>query len=250
MRESEFEYHGNGVASLFQEEQVLCGNGFLKKTVYKFAFELKFPAKSMPSTIDFERGTVSYMVSATVTRPVTMMPTYIKHKRIKFQDALDVEAFNAPKSRVITLEPMSRRGKVKKVNQTASQGTQDTSSRGHLPQDNAQNGTMSSATIPLEDPPLSPAPSDNTVATTATASSQSFRQTENTSPVRKGSPETSDARSSRTSTSAHTITATTELPRHGALPGDSIPVRVSVSHTKPYVKGVVIATLYRIGRVD
>ncbi len=57
-----FEYHGNGLASLFQEEQVLCGNGFLKKQVYKFAFEMHFPAKSMPSTIEFERGAVSYMI--------------------------------------------------------------------------------------------------------------------------------------------------------------------------------------------
>ena len=243
-----FEYHGNGVASLFQHEQILCGSGFLKKTVYKFAFELRFPSKSMPSTIDFERGTVSYLVSATVTRPVTMMPTFTKHKKIKFQDSLDIEAFNVPKSRVITLEPMSRRGKVKKVAQTASQGTHDTSSRGHLSRNNTQNSTGPSAT--LNEPPLSPVPSDNTVATTATASSSSFRQAENESPVRRSSPERSDAHSSRTSTSAHTITATTELPRHGALPGDSIPVRVSVSHTKPYVKGVVIVTLYRLGRVD
>ena len=243
-----FEYHGNGVASLFQAEQVLCGSGFLKKTVYKFAFELQFPSKSMPSTIDFERGTVSYVISATVTRPVTMMPTFTKHKKIKFQDSLDIEPFNVPKSRVITLEPMSRRGKVKKVAQTASPGTQDTSSRGKLSRKNTQNSTVTSATF--NEPPLSPAPSDNTVATTATASSSSFRQVENGSPLRKSSPERSDANSSRTSTSAHSITATTELPRHGALPGDSIPVRVSVTHTKPYVKGVVIATLYRLGRVD
>ena len=47
-----FQYHGNGLATLFQNEQVLCGSGFLKKHVYKFAFEVPFPAKSLPSTID------------------------------------------------------------------------------------------------------------------------------------------------------------------------------------------------------
>lgn len=47
-----FEYHGNGLASLFQSEQILCGNGFLKKQVYKFAFEVSFPNKSLPSTIE------------------------------------------------------------------------------------------------------------------------------------------------------------------------------------------------------
>ena len=46
------QYYGNGLASLFQQEQVLCGNGFLKKHVYKFAFEVSFPAKGLPSAID------------------------------------------------------------------------------------------------------------------------------------------------------------------------------------------------------
>jgi len=47
-----FEYHGNGLASLFQNEQILCGSGFLKKSVYKFAFEISFPSRNLPSTID------------------------------------------------------------------------------------------------------------------------------------------------------------------------------------------------------
>lgn len=46
------QYYGNGLTSLFQQEQILCGNGFLKKHVYKFAFEIPFPAKSLPSAID------------------------------------------------------------------------------------------------------------------------------------------------------------------------------------------------------
>lgn len=47
-----FEYHGNGLASLFQDERTLCGSGFLKKQVYKFGFELRFPSYSLPSTIE------------------------------------------------------------------------------------------------------------------------------------------------------------------------------------------------------
>ncbi len=46
------QYHGNGLASLFQNEQILCGNGFLKKSVYKFGFEISFPTKGLPSTIN------------------------------------------------------------------------------------------------------------------------------------------------------------------------------------------------------
>lgn len=243
-----FEYHGNGLASLFQEEQILCGNGFLKKQVYKFAFELQFPARSMPSTIEFERGNVSYMISATVTRPVAINPTHSRYKRIKFQDTVDIQAMDTPKSRVISLEPLNKRGKVKKVRASGSVGTQEASSRSQLTRKNTQSSVATSATIPVGNPPLSPAPSDDTVATTA--STVSFQQIEHEPPARKPSPQTSEGRSTTTSSSAHTITATTELPRHGALPGDSIPVRVHVAHTKPYVKGVVIATLYRLGRVD
>lgn len=47
-----FQYHGDGLATLLQSEQILCGSGFLKKQVYKFAFELPFPKQSLPSTID------------------------------------------------------------------------------------------------------------------------------------------------------------------------------------------------------
>jgi len=47
-----FEYHGNGLASLFQDEQPLCGSGFLKKQNYRFGFELQFPAYSLPSALE------------------------------------------------------------------------------------------------------------------------------------------------------------------------------------------------------
>ena len=243
-----FEYHGSGLASLFQEEQVLCGSGFLKKQVYKFAFEMQFPEKSMPSTIEFERGTVSYMISVTLTRPVTMMATFTKHKRIRFQDTIDIAGMNTPKSRVISLEPMKKRGRVKRVHGAASVGTNGTSTKSVLSRKNTQSSSTTTST--LGHPPLSPAPSDETSVTQATTSTQSFQQVEHDVPPRQTSPHESEARSSETSSSAHTITATTELPKHGALPGDSIPVRVNVAHTKPYVKGVVIATLYRLGRID
>lgn len=47
-----FRYHGNGHASLFQDEQVLCGDGRLKPMRYEFEFDLIFPAKGLPSSID------------------------------------------------------------------------------------------------------------------------------------------------------------------------------------------------------
>lgn len=46
------EYLGNGFASLFEDETVLCGEGLLKKGIYKFQFELRFPSHRLPSSID------------------------------------------------------------------------------------------------------------------------------------------------------------------------------------------------------
>ena len=46
------EYRGNGLISLFQDEVVLCSEGFLKKGTYRFGFELEFPNQSLPSSID------------------------------------------------------------------------------------------------------------------------------------------------------------------------------------------------------
>ncbi|KIW94437.1 uncharacterized protein Z519_04413 [Cladophialophora bantiana CBS 173.52] len=248
------QYHGNGLVSLFQHEQVLCGSGFLKKQVYKFAFEVPFPSRGLPSTIDFERGTISYLVTATLTRPTTISPVTTRSTKIKFQDLIDIEHMYTPKSRVITLEPVSKRGKVKVVKPASSLTTQTTSSpgAGPLSRNNTQHSTNSRSTQSIGNPPLSPAPSEETMQTNATpVSSPSFQIADDVSPPQNPSPQNSDARSNTTSSSsANTITATTELPRHGALPGDTIPIRVSIAHTKADVRGMVIATLYRQCRID
>jgi hypothetical protein len=48
-------YFGNGFVSLFEDEVVLCGEGRLKEGVYHFNFELEFPSKGLPSSIDVSR---------------------------------------------------------------------------------------------------------------------------------------------------------------------------------------------------
>ena len=45
------EYFGNGFARLFEDEQVLCGDGKLSGD-YAFEFELLLPRKGVPSSID------------------------------------------------------------------------------------------------------------------------------------------------------------------------------------------------------
>lgn len=45
-------YYGNGFVSLFEDEVVLCGEGRLGEGTYQFNYELMFPKKNMPSSID------------------------------------------------------------------------------------------------------------------------------------------------------------------------------------------------------
>jgi hypothetical protein len=46
------EYLGNGFATLFEDELVLCGEGRLKEGIYKFQFELELPPYNLPSSIN------------------------------------------------------------------------------------------------------------------------------------------------------------------------------------------------------
>lgn len=191
------------------------------------------------------------MITATVTRPTTISPTVTRSTKVKFQDQIDIESMSTPKSRAISLEPVSKRGRVKLVRGASSMTTQTTSSTGYLSRNNTQHSATSRSTNSITNPPLSPAPSEDTTQTNiTTTSTPSFQTADAESPVRKCSPQTSDARSNTTSSSSQTITATAELPRHGALPGDTLPIRVSITHTKSDVRGMVLATLYRQGRVD
>ena len=46
------QYHGNGYASLFQDEVVLAGEGRLDAAKYQFQFDLQLPKTGLPSSID------------------------------------------------------------------------------------------------------------------------------------------------------------------------------------------------------
>jgi hypothetical protein len=46
------QYFGDGYVSLFQDEVTLCGEGRLESGIYNFNFELEFPSKGLPTSID------------------------------------------------------------------------------------------------------------------------------------------------------------------------------------------------------
>ncbi|WEW59744.1 ph-response sensor protein [Emydomyces testavorans] len=230
------EYLGNGLAMLFEDEIVLCGDGRLKEGIYKFRFELCFPPYSLPSSISFERGTISYVITSTLTRPTTISPTMSCDKKVLLLETIDIANLPMPKPRVISLEPVFRRSKTRSKTKSTS---------GEIP------GRASSLGPQLSDsgPPLSPVPSERSNSSCLSNSTQSFQiiSEPNSS---KGTASRNEEMRNGTASSGE-ITATTRVLRAGVLPGDLLPVNISIKHTKPIrsPNGVII-TLYRQGRID
>ncbi|KAK2848497.1 hypothetical protein FQN49_005671 [Arthroderma sp. PD_2] len=224
------EYLGNGFTSLFEDEVVLCGDGRLKEGIYKFRFELCFPPYSLPSSINFERGTISYMITSTLTRPTTISPSMSCDKRLILLERIDIAPLPAPKARVISLEPISARSKSKsRKKSTSGERTSSNGAAGPASLD------PSSSQTPEPKPPLSPVPSEQSTSSCISNSTQSFQIISE----------------SNTPRDSNTITATTKLLRGGGLPGDVLPLRIMLNHTKPIRSphGIII-TLYRQGRID
>ena len=102
------------------------------------------------------------MITATVTRPTTISPTLTCDRKIYFVERIDISPLYPPKSRTITLEPVSRRKvakdqarKLVDTNDRKSRKT-DSASRSD-PQRNSESTAPSTRTE--SEPPMSPSPS-------------------------------------------------------------------------------------------
>lgn len=72
------EYFGNGFASLFEDEIVLCGDGRLGEGVYQFRFNLEFPDRDLPSSIS-------------VRAPFLHLLVYLEHTHTNAMHSLSEE---------------------------------------------------------------------------------------------------------------------------------------------------------------
>ncbi|KAI5288227.1 ph-response sensor protein, partial [Ascosphaera acerosa] len=321
---------GSGYAPLFEDEVSLCGEGRLKEGQYRFMFELEFPRERLPSSINFERGTISYLITATLTRPTTISPIFTCDRRLVYAETIDIGPLAAPKPRVISLEPISRKSKSRSkiltttdhlsrvtsastslstttaataaTTATAPQQHQHQHQHQHFPPATSSDSPdSSSGSTPtsshLRPVPQSPAPSDLSHASTVSSSvhaapgacaspsaaqvtpalaGQSVPHSHHDPSVTSTSTSTSTATpaastpglhetdtpvspklsiattaTSGSATRARSITAMIELLKGGGLPGDQIPLKIIIKHTKPVhsTNGIII-TLYRQGRVD
>jgi arrestin-related trafficking adapter 9 len=75
------QYHGHGHVSLFQDEQVLSGEGRLEPGKYEFNFELVFPSKGLPSSIDVRKNPSSphtiHIYTNNISHSTTLSPYHI-----------------------------------------------------------------------------------------------------------------------------------------------------------------------------
>ncbi|KAG5985141.1 hypothetical protein E4U55_001110 [Claviceps digitariae] len=252
------QYQGSGVTSLFQDEQVLSGEGRIECGKYEFGFDLVFPDKWLPSSIDFERGSISYMITATLTRPVSMAPTSTCERKVTLLQQIDVGLLLPPRPRTIFLEPISKRTRRKKstlIDKPSGVVTQEindlaSEAGSSIITEDSVRGETSNVAI-----------SEGRVGSIASdihseMSAESVRSASTASRVVDFAP-MSHVGSTLTSAAKQqvvddkTITATIELLKGGCLPGETVTVRVTVQHIKR-VKSMtgVIVTLFRQSKIN
>lgn len=161
-------------------------------------------------------------------------------------ESIDVGPLAQAKKRVITLNPISRHKKTRKKDPhrlsrlpLSRENSNRSGSIDSVPQDGA----------PGREPPLH-TPSQSEVSAQSIASATSSTRSSAVGPALSLAKE-SDVQSLATSQAEKTITVTIQLLQGGCLPGDILPVRLSINHTKPIksMEGIVV-TLYRLGRID
>ncbi|KAK4168506.1 putative pH-response regulator protein palF/rim-8 [Cladorrhinum sp. PSN259] len=260
--------HSVGRVNLFEDEQTLSADGRLEPGRYEFNFDLLFPSKGLPSSIDFERGTISYMITATLTRPPSMATKVDQRtaceRKIYLTERVDIGPLGPPRSRTIYLEPISKRPKRKRQptpgveklptpTETIEAASDFDSTRAN------ENSTEGSLSVVGEDYGQGH-PGNNsrglTQSDVRSISGDSVRSS-STVPSRNGDgvyalPSGVSQTGKKTpAVKDRTITATVELLRGGCLPGDVVPVKISVQHIRKLksMHGVIV-TLYRLGRID
>lgn len=191
------------------------------------------------------------MISSTLTRPTTIAPTMTCDRKVSYQEDIDVASLFQPKPRVISLEPISRRGKSKHRARTkAVSANGQPQSKDAVSVDRVVDSqtTISRTNSTDAEPPQSPSPSNMSFDSCHSSCGTGSAADSNPPSVR-----TVDSKIGKTRPSPTTkpVTATIELQKAGFLRGDLIPIKIHVHHTK-HIKSLhgVIVTLYRQARVD
>jgi hypothetical protein len=213
----------------------------------------------------FERGTISYMITATITRPTSITATSSCDQKLSFVETVDIGPMVGPRPRTISLEPISRRTRRRKTAKAKENGSQEATDVGSgidaarargspVPDESAsQCGSVDHNTNPRS-PVSSDIQSTGSTATSAestVSSSTGLNFKLRSVPSSAKSARDNQKTNSKVSIADKTITVTIELLKSGCLPGDNLPLKISLKHTKA-IKSMhgIIVTLYRQGRID
>ncbi|ELQ43250.1 pH-response regulator protein palF/rim-8 [Pyricularia oryzae Y34] len=212
-------YLGNGLASLFQDEQVLSADGKLEAGRYEFNFDLVFPSKvNLPTSIDENLlgGESRHRI-----HPSTAAANDISRANIQE----DTEEEDGP-----TKAPESVAAESNIANDAAFEG---------------QQAPQSPTRTEMPDV-MSEVSTESAITSSSAGASVGYKVSEAT-----GSSSGSQFGARTPTVEEKTITASVEMLKGGCLPGDFVPVKISVHHIKR-IKSVhgVIVTLYRQGRID
>lgn len=220
-----------------------------------------FPTKKLTRLPQFERGTVSYMVTATLTRPVSMAATMTCERKVMLAERIDVGLLPPPQPRTIFLEPISKKTRRKKpsvaidktiaapepvdvvldqpdAQEPCATPTEDAAARESPDQQSERRGAAPSSDVQSE----VSGESGRSISTAMSRSDLTQLSQVGTAAIMSAQQQAVNDK---------TITASIELLRGGCLPGDAVSVRVTVQHIKQ-VKSMtgVIVTLFRQGKID
>ncbi|MCJ1394363.1 ph-response sensor protein [Xylographa bjoerkii] len=229
------EYFGDGFATIFQHESVLCGDTTLPRQHYVYRFDIVFPSRSLPSSISFERGKVCYLLIATLTRPTSVLPTLSCNCRVNFRDSIDIARLR-PQHRAIALEPVIRRPRSRSQPNNAA-ARPDLGVIVSNSDEQAEDSFVVRQAFPVAQggTPTSSAPHEpDSPATTSSRNSQRVI-------TQQGFSGRADK----------AIRIQVDLLRGGCLPGGEATVRVTVNHVRAVrsLHGIIV-TLHRMSHVD
>jgi len=211
------------------------------------------------------------MITATLTRPTSIAATSSCDRKVSLVETVDIGLMPPPKAKVISLEPIPRRTRRRKTTKTKDSESQDITDAISVKDTGRQAGSPlphdhdnQAGSIDQLPTPRSPVPSEaqsivstanSTDSTVSSSTGLSFRL----GPVPSSAKSTQSPKHSKSesrngsscSVDDQTITATIQLLKSGCLPGDNLPLKISIKHTKP-IKSMhgIIVTLYRQGRID
>ncbi|KAL9006638.1 MAG: hypothetical protein Q9188_000598 [Gyalolechia gomerana] len=243
-------YFGNGLAALFKDEVVLAGEGCLSASSYIFNFDLELPKQRLPSSIDFQYGSISYMLSSTLTRPTTLrpsnfLPTSRCERIVMVKDSIDVAYLPQSVPQVIPLDTIHRKPRRTKI--TATSRLSDSSNIRRSQQSFIPSSTTSETS---NETPQSPSISD--VSCVSTVSSGRNDHESGSIPVTSHGSTHVDGQSNTSSDEAAIIPgATVEMLQSGCIPGDVISVKVTINLGRHFQnpQGIIL-TLYRECHID